>query len=309
MRLAGERKRINGKRGNRVMEEIAGRILEAVETAVGPECEVQFQEVEKNNGVLRRAVVIKGPGMNAGPVVYIDSILKMLGNDEISLPDAAAEIAGVYKGSRDTEEYLYAAESLSREKVLEKVVYQLVNKEKNEGKLAGMPYKELLDLAAVYRVIVDGYGSGTASFAVSSKFCTAYGISREELDAAAGRNTEKMGFCIMPMDALLKETAWEEEDGGRESKMFVLTNTEGCNGAAVMLYGRYFGRLAGKLGSDLYVLPSSIHEVIAIPVDFGGPAALREMVSEINDREVADEEVLSGNVYRYSRKTGRLTIA
>lgn len=60
--------------------------------------------------------------------------------------------------------------------------------------------------------------------------------------------------------------------------------------------------------SDLYVLPASIHEVIAIPANGVGPDVLRKMVAEVNADEVADEEILSGNVYRYRLGTGRLEI-
>ena len=63
-------------------------------------------------------------------------------------------------------------------------------------------------------------------------------------------------------------------------------------------------------GKDLYVLPSSVHEAIVLPV--GGRANvrdLREIVSEVNRECVSAEEYLSDSVYLYDWKEDRLTIA
>ena len=62
-----------------------------------------------------------------------------------------------------------------------------------------------------------------------------------------------------------------------------------------------------KLGVDsLYILPSSIHEVLAIAM--GDPDELRQLVCEVNDTQVVPQERLSYNVYKYERG-GELEIA
>lgn len=57
------------------------------------------------------------------------------------------------------------------------------------------------------------------------------------------------------------------------------------------------------------MLPSSIYEVLAVPVCAVTPETLRKMVTNVNRTEVDDQDVLSWNVYRYSRETGCLTVA
>jgi hypothetical protein len=42
----------------------------------------------------------------------------------------------------------------------------------------------------------------------------------------------------------------------------VISNEKGINGAASMLYENELHELAESLESDLYILPSSVHEVI-----------------------------------------------
>ena len=61
---------------------------------------------------------------------------------------------------------------------------------------------------------------------------------------------------------------------------------------------------------DYLILPSSIHECLAIKaMEDADMEGLRAMVTDINATQVASDEVLSDNVYRYSIETGELSIA
>ena len=61
------------------------------------------------------------------------------------------------------------------------------------------------------------------------------------------------------------------------------------------------------MGTDLYILPSSIHEVIAVSAETGRPEELAQMVSETNRHEVMPGERLSDRVYHYSRNMRMIT--
>ena len=63
------------------------------------------------------------------------------------------------------------------------------------------------------------------------------------------------------------------------------------------------------LNDDLYIMPSSIHELICIPAAGVNPGDLRTIVREINSTQVAVEDVLSNNVYLYRKETGVISIA
>lgn len=52
-----------------------------------------------------------------------------------------------------------------------------------------------------------------------------------------------------------------------QTEQYVISNNKGINGAVSMLYEDGLHDLAEKLGSDLYIMPSSIHEVIAVSTD------------------------------------------
>ena len=94
-----------------------------------------------------------------------------------------------------------------------------------------------------------------------------------------------------------------------ERSMYVITNESKLFGAASMLYEEPLHKLAEKIGSDLYILPSSIHEVIAVSADFGSPDELAEMVYEINMDQVDINDRLSNQVYCYDKDLRTLRLA
>ena len=88
--------------------------------------------------------------------------------------------------------------------------------------------------------------------------------------------------------------------------MYVLTSRYGYLGAAAMLYENVLKRFAESLDSDLYILPSSVHEVILLPIWGQEKEILQNMVGEINEKEVQKKDILSNTVYRYLRKTDQI---
>ena len=94
------------------------------------------------------------------------------------------------------------------------------------------------------------------------------------------------------------------------SEMHVLSTTSHIYGAVYMFYSSKIKALADKLDSDLYILPSSIHELILIPVlENEEVETLREMVNQVNEESVENIDYLSDNVYRFNRNTEEICIA
>ena len=89
-----------------------------------------------------------------------------------------------------------------------------------------------------------------------------------------------------------------------------MKNKEKYFGAAEILLPSVCRKIGEKLQTDYYILPSSIHECMIVPVLDGlTPEGLHELVKEINEEHVAQEEILGDSVYLYTRSGGLLTIA
>ena len=109
----------------------------------------------------------------------------------------------------------------------------------------------------------------------------------------------------------IEESPEEEQiDTSSEIPMYVITNDKRMNGAGVIFYPNALRNIREQLHSDFYLLPSSTHEVLAIPrigaIDASG---LLEMVHEVNATQVSEDEVLSNNIYFYEDNELKLITA
>lgn len=91
--------------------------------------------------------------------------------------------------------------------------------------------------------------------------------------------------------------------------MIVVTNKMKMNGAAAILFTDKLREIADSLDSDLYILPSSVHEIIIIAADNAMTVEeLKETVCYVNRNELRQEEILSDNVYKFCRSDGNVEI-
>ena len=91
--------------------------------------------------------------------------------------------------------------------------------------------------------------------------------------------------------------------------IYMLTNEKKAMGASVILYPGVLESMAEGFQSDIYVLPSSIHEVMIV-ADIGQSASeLKKTVLRVNGSFVDRDEYLSESVYLYQRGAGKLVIA
>lgn len=293
------------------MEDIIKKLEKAVRAAVGAEYGVDFGETRKNNGVVLKSVIICKTGKSVMQKIHINEILEMIVSGRAGIDEAAGMIVKVCREHEPEAESLERTmRKISKAEMLDRVTGQMVNKAANAGMLMKVPHKTVLDLALVYRVTLQESECETASFLANHALCAHCGVSVEELDNAASANMAREGYKARTMESVMKEMgALPDQALDGECPMRIITNSRRLYGAAVMAHPEYFGALSEKIGNDLYILPSSIHEVIVVPAEKMRPDELRRMVMEVNKSELDKEEFLSDNVYRYARKTGRMTIA
>lgn len=273
--------------------------------------EFVIQDVNKNNGTVRRSLLMREPGKNCSPCVYLDNYEEAVEDGKMTLDSALERIADVFD-SAEADRFSPVANDIDKKKILDMVQYSLVNRNANSNLISDAPYVSLEDLAGMYRCVVDDSDS-YFSFVITNSIMRRFDIKFEELNEAAKKNTkEKSGFRIRTMASVMAELTGQPEAVFESSVMelYVLTNKTCVYGATILLYEEYLDELARNVKDDLFLLPSSIHEVLAVPANGMSVKELRGIVGQINDSDaVGSEEVLSGNVYRYSKETGKLRIA
>lgn len=295
-----------------------------VQKAFGDDFYISLETVKKNNGLTKNAVNIRQSDEPIASVIYIDQVLGLIKDGSTGLQDAVNEIVEMYE-KQSTEITMNGAagimESLKKENILKKVVYRLINREKNREKLAYVPHRDFLDLAVVYCMEENKAGGLQYSVMLDDALCYSLGISLAELEEASEQNTQARGFTVQTMDDIIRQSV-SEDMGATPSEtlgvsmrvparpdMWVFTSISKAYGAPILLYQKYFEDVAVGLNDDLYIMPSSIHELICIPAAGVNPGDLRTIVREINSTQVAVEDVLSNNVYLYRKETGVISIA
>lgn len=258
--------------------------------------------------------------MNICPTIYVNYMYE----DYVTTKNLNATLqraAEGYMRAMKQRENINIDELTHADSVKDKIVFQLINTEQNREMLANMPHREFTDLSLIYRIVVKIDDKGVESTPIYNELTETLGFTEEQMFKLAAENTKRhlppviksMKDVIreifindgMPMDAVEMMI----EGMPPEPQMYVISNNKGINGAVSMLYEDGLHDLAEKLDSDLYIMPSSIHEVIAVSTDVGNPNDLAAMVASINVEQVALDERLSNQVYHYDKDLRKVTLA
>ncbi len=189
---------------------------------------------------------------------------------------------------------------------------KLVNTERNESLVEQSISKEFLDLSAVVRVVLKMDKEGMASMALSKGAAEILGMTEEEIYAAALANTLRLfPPKLMNLGRYVEMSIGAELPLGEdEVTTYILTNQKEVDGAIYFMSPEVVGAIAEALEDDLYILPSSVNEVLLVRASEleDGVDELKEMVRDANETVVAEKDILSYNVYHYDKEHG-ITIA
>ena len=275
---------------------------------------IAINHVIKNNGREMDGLVIMEKDRDIAPTIYLDSFYEMYIQGE-NIEKIIRQIEIIYRENRDN--ITFDVNILKNfDTIKDKIVYKIVNHKSNEKLLEQVPHKRILDLAVVFYCLLDNCGGKSATALIYNNNLKNWNVTVDDVYKAALKNTpDLLHSRISSMSALFDKCGVSVD--GKEvdlkdyvsSDMYVLTNETKINGAACILYDNVLYDFAQKLGKDLYILPSSIHEVILLPkLPIFEKNELINMVREVNTEGVAADEILSDNVYEYNRNERLITM-
>ena len=194
------------------------------------------------------------------------------------------------------------------DQVKEHLFIRVSDAKENEAFLAMSPHKEVDGLAISYHIAFEGLHGVEASTPVSYKMMEMYGVTAEQLHADALESSQRlypvkyasMAEVMQQMMGIEPDMAADMMPPMEGPQLMVLTNMQGMHGAGALFYPEQLETIAQQMGTDFFVLPSSVHEVLILPDDGSqDPDSLQFMVREINQSTVAPEDRLSDFVYHY----------
>ena len=298
-------------------QDFLNAVVDCVKKIVGKEAEVFIHRVTKNNGIVLDGIVIMTRHSNFSPTIYLNGYYTMyLSGCEVD------EIAGkVYKIYVDNCQTVSIPSDIFEDfHSLEKnIAFRLVNCDKNKELLEKIPHRCFLNLAIVYFAVIDNVDNGRGIVTIYNNHLEHWKVGEELLYKLAMKNTPVLYPAeLKPMNQVVSDMILKEDrdidvdtliahvDSMNEQfPMYVLTNTYRSYGASCMLYDGLMRKLALRMNTDFYIIPSSVHELILIPVaEDITRDDLDDMIKSINSTEISKEEVLSDTSYIYTRENG-----
>ena len=288
------------------------------------DCQLELHQVPKLNEVLTGIAIkpkVQGKSFIA-PTFYMERLYAQYeetGSFEQTMADQAVYLE---------ESIKYIPKnilSMDFSKVKEKIVFQIVNTAENEAMVSKCPHRNFEDLSVVYRAITGIGKSGVSGFLITNDIAEAESLTEEELYDLAYANTKKLfPFKSERIEVLMRrlmrkwgadETEIKEAFPGytktpEKDRVYVVTNRHDFFGANALLYVDVIGEVAEKIGTDCYILPSSVHDLIVLSADtYFKQNKLANIVRTTNNESVRPSERLSDSVYMYSLNDKRISLA
>lgn len=210
------------------------------------------------------------------------------------------------------------------EKAKENLFIRVSNAKTNEELLSKVPHEIIGDLAITFHIMIGQDEDGFGSTLITNELLEKYPVTEAELKEDAMANSARiLSPSIESMNNVMARMMGISEDhpflgtlpfeeavkdfSFREDGMYVLTNQNAVNGAAVMFYPTVMEQLAEQAGVDLFIIPSSVHETILLADDgVMNRPELENMIRDINAHEVAPKDRLSDTLYHYDGREHKL---
>lgn len=167
-----------------------------------------------------------------------------------------------------------------------------------------IPYKQLGDIAITCSFTIKEDENFRCNTFFVNEGLEKFGIDKENLFADTFNSSEKlMKYTMSSLKYLVEQTDSAKED---YSLGIVITDKTCSHGAGAIMYGDFMEKVSEKLDGDFFIIPSSIHELIAMPVSSEDIEEqldhLEDSVHSCNGTVCRPEEVLSYHVYYYDHE-------
>lgn len=288
--------------------EFAKELRETVNRLMGENYMAEIRCVEKNNIGTIHMLVIINEKHDVSPSFNIEKLYNNYQQNEVTVEEIAEKIVDTYYNIKTNKIETYFGD---KEWVRKRLFLQLINGNKNEKLLKDSIHISLNKLALVLYVMVADDENGISKAKVTKSMCEIFGWNEKEILNYALKNTMKLfPYEEFSMYEMFQEFIdYTDMDISKESDMMILTNNKRIFGATTIFYPGVLKELAKKHSTNLFLIPSSIHEFIILK-DNGIYKAkeLKNMVQEVNVSAVLPEDVLSDCVYYYRLSNRTLSV-
>ena len=286
-------------------------VAESVSEVLGSGVIVELQEVTKVNLSLD-GLTIRKRNESIAPTIYLNQYFNQF-NDGRTMDDIVKDIIRVYENNQPENimDVFKTEDFYDFDKMKEKIVLKVINTERNLDLLEQVPHLDMegLGLSVVFYVSIMT-GEQSAGILIKNEHLRLWEKKVSDLISLAEINTNRMHtFTIKSINEVLSGMFGFEEDLIPDGPAFyVLTDENMTFGASQLYLKDKIREFAKQQDCDVYILPSSIHELLLLRADFPNlePSYLKEMVYQVNSTQVSEEEFLFEGAYKFELATDKI---
>ena len=292
------------------MKEFSIYVKDMLQKTFNDDVTVEIQTIKKSNGVSLNGLVIRNSNSNIAPTIYLERFYERYTDGE-DIENIIDTIRTIYENNKKNN--IEIDNIMNYESIKDKIYPRLIGKMEWNNDEDGIVYSQYLDLKMIYCIDVDEIDHGTIR--VTEKLMETWNKKRAEIHINAMENLyHKKDATFNPMIDILKDmmpcaSDQLDEIQFEESPLYVISNKDKIFGATSIFNKSFMREMLDKVGDDLVLLPSSVHEWIAMKYsDMPNIDELEDMVVNVNMTQVERQDWLSDHVYLYTRDDGLLEI-
>lgn len=246
--------------------------------------EVFVKEVQKNNGITYTGVVVRDNGRNIAPTFYVENFIDKPIEEMVQFILNFKDTNNTLSLEQEAKEVIE-----NRDMAIKRLQFRLVNKEKNKD-LNRFTYDLSNGLVAEFGIRIS-----EGRIPITHEIAEYLNLNSRDAYKIALKNMSDDVEIIDMIEYMCElhgiPKIFIPDD---QPPMYIITNKEKNYGAYAILTEGMKQKLTELLG-EFTIIPSSIHEVLAIPkVDNG---FIRMMVNDVNTNVLASEDYLSDDVF------------
>lgn len=290
----------------------------------GKNIKVTAASITKQNDVELTAICLTPEDGNIGSNYYLEDLFEKFQHGQTVAEIATRLLVQNKNDSVHTKNSVltsFVSHLHSYEYVKSHLFVRLLNLQRNSSYLSDKVYVPYLksgdtyELAICIGILVPRFNGHEGTISITKHLRSQWDVTDEQLLEDAIANTEKVqGMKTRNLYELLTSLSIPTDSfryllDEPAVSMYAMSNENSFNGATTILYKDALKTFAEEKGHDLFVIPSSIHEVILVPDDGTIPAEyIQGIIAEVNQTQLAPTEVLSDQLLYYSRKDDCISI-
>lgn len=295
-------------------KEFAMTVAEVINSKLGGVAEATIQEVQKANDITLVGLTIREPDNMIAPNIYVEGAYDKYVDGDISIDEAAEELLKIYEENKAADvniEHLFDFDNL-----LANARVKVISMSANAEYLKDKVFRVVADLAEVLYTVVDMDNTDGSEASVTLTTGHLRSLDDAQIDQLFSAAEKNINVSVKSMAQVFAGSTMPgvfgdaSETPTLDQEPFLILQGASVNGANALASKDAMEKAAAIAGRrDFYIIPSSIHEVLMVNPDNISVDDLKNMCATVNEEQLAPNEILSYNIYKYDFEGDGLQVA